>query len=264
MSENQSRKQYKTIPGPLVQTVAALSRPPATPKTSSFYDIPSTSICLLAEKVALQEIPDWIANHCFRSYAFALAVANYAGFDTDKAKEELGFDKELLFLTCALHEWGMCEEGINQSKLSLELWSAIRAREWIREQSKRGSPRSSQKLCEWADLSAEAIARHSIEFRGFSKQVNINTALLTIGSGHDLMGLFSAFIHPNDINLICARWPRVGYVDGLRDLARVEVLKKPGCLFEGCQENFDPGMYHVQCFQGLQGKLREERPGAKL
>ncbi|KAJ5256826.1 hypothetical protein N7478_012930 [Penicillium angulare] len=255
--------RHQTIPGPLVQTIASLNRPPITAKPSSFYDVPDTPICLRAVEVIKKEIPDWAANHCFRTYAFGLAIANYAGFDTEQAKLELGFDKELHFLTCALHEWGMGEEGINQSKLSLELWSAIRAREWIIEQQSSTPEGEMRPLQEWADLAAEAIARHTIEFRGFSKTVNIHTALLTLGSGQDLMGLSSAFVHPDDIKLICKKWPRLGYVDGLRALTKEEVRQKPGCLFEGCWGDFDPGMYSVSCFKGLQGSLTK-RVSARL
>ncbi|KAL3481529.1 hypothetical protein BJX99DRAFT_253454 [Aspergillus californicus] len=252
MPPSQSHKKRQTIRGPLFQTIASLSRPPPTAKPSSFFDIPQTPICLRAEQIIKSEIPDWAANHCFRTYAFGLAIANYAGFDSEQA--ELGFNKELHFLTCALHEWGMSTEGIKQSKLSLEIWGAFRAREWILEQEGV----EMQQLREWADLAAEAIARHTIEFRGFSKRVNLLTALLTLGSGQDLMGLSSAFVHPDDIRLICERWPRLGYVDGLCALTSEEVDRKPGCLFEGCAEDFDPGMYHVACFKGLQGSLTKE------
>ncbi|KGO63001.1 hypothetical protein PEX2_045240 [Penicillium expansum] len=263
MSLFTTRQRHLTIPGPVVQTVASLHRPPPTAKPSSFYDIPQTELCLRAEKMIQEQIPSWAANHCFRTYAFGLAIANYAGFDTDQAKVELGFDKEFHFLTCALHEWGMSEEGIKQSKLSLELWGAIRAREWILEQDCDISEARIQPLGEWADLAAEAIARHTIEFRGFSKSVNLQTALLTLGSGQDLMGLSSAFVHADDIKIICERWPRIGYVDGLRALTREEVERKPGCLFEGCWGDFDPGMYNVSCFKGLQGSL-SEAPSSKL
>jgi cyanamide hydratase family protein with HD domain len=256
-------KRKQTIPGPLVQTVASLSRLPPTAKPSSFYDIPQTPLCLRAEKLIKKEIPDWAANHCFRTYAFGLAIANYAEFDTEQAKIELGFDKELHFITCALHEWGMSEEGINQSKLSLELWGALRAREWILEQKSSTSEIPTKSLGEWADLAAEAIARHTIEFRGFSKSVNIQTALLTLGSGQDLMGLSSAFVHADDIKLICEKWPRIGYVDGLRALTKEEVTRKPGCLFEGCRGDFDPGMYHVSCYTGIQGSLTTN-PASRL
>ncbi|KAJ5616503.1 hypothetical protein N7537_001617 [Penicillium hordei] len=256
MPPSPTRHRHQTIPSPLVQTVASLCRPPPTAKPSSFYDIPQTPICLRAEQIIKEEIPDWAANHCFRTYAFGLAIANYAGLDTEQAKVQFGFDKELHFLTCALHEWGMSEEGIKQSKLSLELWGAIRAREWILEQKGSMSETTTTKpLGEWADLAAEAIARHTIEFRGFSKTVNLQTALLTLGSGQDLMGLSSAFVHADDIKFICEKWPRIGYVDGLRDLTKEEVARKPGCLFEGCWGDFDPGMYHVSCFKGLQGSL---------
>lgn len=250
------------IPAPLVGHVASLDVPPPRPLPSTFFDAPMTDLCRKAYKFVLEFLPGWAANHSFRTYAFALAIAHYAGWDEGEKAERFGFDKEQIWLACALHELGFDQKHAVHSRLSLEIWSGIKAREWILDQREDfvSSPtnRSLQDLVDYADEACEAIARHTIEFRGFSRRVRLTGALVALGSGQDLMGLSSASIHPDTIRVICERWPRIGYCDGLREVAKREV-QKPACLFEDCVEAFDPGMYDVEAYRGMQGELKDDR-----
>jgi len=250
-----------TIPAPLVEHLRTLSRPQPSPHPLQLFEVPQTKLCLRAEAFVSDWLPVWAANHCFRTYAFAIAIAEYAGWTTGAQAKNLGFDKELVFLSCALHEMGFDLKSGVKSRLSLEIWGAIKAREWILGQGDafmESEGRCHNDLIEWADEACEAIARHTIEFRGFSSRVRVTGALVTLGAGQDLMGLSSAFIHPEDVTTICGKWPRAGYCDGLRAHAILEVSNKPACLFEDCVGAFDPGMYSISCFEGLQGELTED------
>lgn len=250
------------IPAPLVDYVASLDRLPPIVLGRSFFDFPRTPLAERAAQFVKDFLPPWAAHHSFRTYAFALAIARYAGWDTGQKAQELGFDRELVYLACILHEIGFNSEA-QESPLSLELWSAVKAREWILSQSlqvveeSHGS-RTTTMLAHWADEVCEAVARHTIEFQGFSTQVRLTGALVTLGAGQDLMGLSTKFVHEDDIQTICDLWPRVGYCDGLKLIAHMEIQNKPGCLFTDCVTAFESDMYKVACFDGLQGCLDKE------
>ncbi|KAH7118327.1 hypothetical protein EDB81DRAFT_667761 [Dactylonectria macrodidyma] len=247
------------IPAPLVDHITSLDRGPPISKGIRFYDVPDTELCKRAEAFVHAWLPQYIANHALRTYAFALAVANYAGWDSGEKARELGFDKEVIFLACALHELGFdLDQGV-KSRLSLELWGAIKAREWIMQQQDaflEVSGRNIETLQEWADEACEAIARHTIEFRDFTSRVRLTGALVTLGAGMDLMGTCVRFVHDQDTKAICSRWPRAGYCEGLAKHAELEVGNKPACLFEDCVSAFNPGMFSIPCFEGMQGELK--------
>ncbi|WQF76731.1 hypothetical protein CDEST_01745 [Colletotrichum destructivum] len=247
-----------TIPAPLVQHLASLQRPPPQALGREFFDIPRSPICQRAASFIRGWNSPWIANHCFRTYAFALAIAKYAGWDTGAEAEALGFDRELVFLACVMHEMGIHPGEALHSRLSLEIWGAIKAREWILNQTKEfvvDESRPEGLLKDWADEVCEAIARHTIEFRGFSSRCRLTLALVTLGSGQDLMGLSSTAIHANDIRTICEIWPRSGYCQGLSQYTKQEVGLKPACLFDDCARLFDPQMFEVEVYKGMHGQL---------
>ncbi|OBR14683.1 Metal dependent phosphohydrolase [Colletotrichum higginsianum IMI 349063] len=247
-----------TIPAPLVQHLASLQRPPPQALGPEFFDIPQSPICQRAASFIRGWNSPWIANHCFRTYAFALAIAQYAGWDTGAEAEALGFDRELIFLACVMHEMGVHPGEALHSRLSLEIWGAIKAREWILNQTEEfvvKESRPEELLKDWADEVCEAIARHTIEFRGFSSRCRLTLALVALGSGQDLMGLSSAAIHADDIRTVCEIWPRSGYCQGLSQYTKQEVGLKPACLFDDCARLFDPQMFEVEVYRGMQGQL---------
>ena len=123
--------------------------------------------------------------------------------------------------------------------------------------------RPEQFLRDWADETCESIARHTLEFRGFSSRCRLSLALVTLGSGQDLMGSVSSCIHPDDIKTICDLWPRAGYCEGLSRHTKMEVGSKPACLFEDCAMAFDPAMFEVQVYKNLRGDFAEYRAEVK-
>ncbi|WYZ38396.1 hypothetical protein EsH8_III_000310 [Colletotrichum jinshuiense] len=248
------------IPTPLVEQLAALKRPKPIVLGPDFFNVPETPICQRAASFIRVWNPQWIANHSFRTYAFALAIARYAGWDSGIQAEQLGFDRELIFLACVMHEMGIHSREALKSRLSLEIWGGIKAREWILEQrdnfvDEEGRPE--QLLKDWADEVCESIARHTIEFRGFSSRCRLTLALVALGSGQDLMGLSTSAIHQDDLQTICDLWPRNGYCQGLSQYTKHEVALKPACLFEDCASVFDPAMFDVEVYKNLQGNLEE-------
>ncbi|KAH6648127.1 hypothetical protein BKA67DRAFT_506681, partial [Truncatella angustata] len=192
-----------SIPAPLIGHLASLNLPAPSALGPSFFELPETPLAKRAENFVREFIPLWAAHHSFRTYAFALCIANYAGWDSGENAQELGFDKELIYFACVLHEIGFNPDA-QKSSLSLELWGAIKAREWILEQTSqvleecRGF-QTAESMAYWADEVCEAIARHTIEFRDFSSRVRLTGALVTLGAGQDLMGLSAQFIHSDDI-----------------------------------------------------------------
>lgn len=249
------------VPAPLFKHIASLDRPSPEPLGIDFFQPPQTPICQRAQEFILGYLPLWAVHHCYRTWAFGLAIAHYAGWDKEPRASELGFEREEIFLACILHELGFNTKDALNSRLSLEIWGGIKAREWILSQAPEfvdNEGQSIEELRDLADEACEAIAKHTIEFRGFSSRVRLTGAIVSLGSGHDLMGLCPTAVSQGDLIAICEKWPRIGYCEGLRKVSRAEVTSKPACLFEDCLPQFDPAMFDVLLFDGQQGVLDEQ------
>ncbi|KAG9253528.1 uncharacterized protein F5Z01DRAFT_143366 [Emericellopsis atlantica] len=135
------------VPTPLLEHVASLNALPPTPKGAGFFSVPDSAICKKSETFVGEYLPAWIGNHAFLTYAFTLAIANHAGWDRSVRARELGFDRELIFLAWALHEMGFDIKDGLKSRMSLELWGGIMAREWILAQEWTLSRREDRRNC---------------------------------------------------------------------------------------------------------------------
>jgi cyanamide hydratase family protein with HD domain len=242
----------ETLQRPLM---AYLHSCPTAPASYSLDDLalPSPKICIDALSFAYERLPPWAVHHSVRTYLWAIAFARLLGWDEGPKSISLGFDREELFLASVLHELGFQEECL-KSRLSLEFWGALEARDWIL--SRRNSIGTPQRLANLADEAFEAIAMHSLELRLDVGPIRVTPALLSLGAEQDLLGTYAEFLHRGTVSSVCDRWPRLGYIDGLAVAAAREIAAKPGCLFEGIGF-LETNMADVHCFRGKEGSLEE-------
>jgi hypothetical protein len=142
-------------------------RAPSKAQHPSFFDPPSPSsglftsltfICERAREFIHTLLPLWAENHCYRTYAYGLAIADLAGWSTTNlgnpyGADALGWDKELWFLTAILHDIGWDAQENLQTRLSFEIFGGIKARELLMSW---GAPQ------QIADEVCESIIRHTV------------------------------------------------------------------------------------------------------
>ena len=157
-----------SLPNPIRGYIASLQST-KTPHPPSFFDPPSDSnntplspIVARAKSFIHQLLPPWAENHVYRTYAFGLVAAEFAGWshsspDEVHGAEKLGWDKDLWFLTAILHDIGW-DSKVNlreESRLSFEVYGGVKARELLLEWGANG---------EVADEVCESIIRHTVSF----------------------------------------------------------------------------------------------------
>lgn len=158
-----------SLPNPIHGYIASLrpTVPASAPHPTSFFDPPSESdntplspIVAHAKSFIHDLLPAWAENHVYRTYAFGLVAADFAGWSHSKPGEEhgaekLGWDRELWFLTAVLHDIGWDAEGNlrEDSRLSFEIYGGIKAREFLIGWG------ASQEV---ADEVCESIIRHTV------------------------------------------------------------------------------------------------------
>ncbi|KAH8918051.1 hypothetical protein BT69DRAFT_1323113 [Atractiella rhizophila] len=129
----------KTIPQTIRSQLANGKFPPpafAIPNPADFFSIPSTP--LTQKSIVLMEnlLPKWGLNHCYRTFCYALAIAELTGWNKSPHAEELEWDREAIFLACILHDIGWDEkdcirDDAKLSRLSFEIFGGIKAREGL-------------------------------------------------------------------------------------------------------------------------------------
>ncbi|KAI6779105.1 Metal dependent phosphohydrolase [Emericellopsis cladophorae] len=236
------------VPTPLLEHVASLNALPPTPIGAGFFSVPDSAICKKAEAFVGEYLPTWMGNHAFRTYASALAIPNHAGWDGGDKARELGIHRELIFLARVLREMGFDAKDSLKSRMSLELWGGIMARKWI--------------LAQEEDLVAAGRSPELL-LGGFSSHCNFTLALVVLAAGHGLPGLSNAFVHEDEVKAICDKWPRRGYCAGLSRHTKLELERKPACMFEDFLPLFNSGMFEVDVFESVQSELDNDKGGRK-
>ncbi|KAH8918052.1 hypothetical protein BT69DRAFT_1301306 [Atractiella rhizophila] len=216
----------KTIPQTIRSELANGKFPPpafAIPNPADFFSIPSTP--LTQKSIVLMEnlLPKWGLNHCYRTFCYALAIAELTGWNKSPHAEEFEWDREAIFLACILHDIGWDEEecireDAKLSRLSFEIFGGIKAREGL---LKWGATRYV------ADEVCEAIIRHSDMLDG-------------PGSNQEY---------------IIGAYPRHGFTEELHALIHKEWTHKPANL-EAAKETDGPRQSEQEKEQYLKRRMR--------
>jgi hypothetical protein len=171
----------------------------------SEYQIPDSENCLKALKLVQQHSPDFLLNHCLRSYAFGVAMAH---------KVKSSFDKEVFFLGSIMHDLGLVEPFDGEDTFELE--GAGTAHQFCLEQEIEQSK---------ADMIHEMIALHTSV--GIAHKHEPEIALLHYGAGADVLGLWLHDIHKKTLQEILTEYPRLDFKEGMSKLVSAQIERKP-------------------------------------
>jgi len=242
----------KALPNPVSAYIASIAiPPPSAARPISFFDPPTTKLASKAAEFIHALLPAWGENHCYRTYAFGLAIADSAGWTSSPAAQEYGWDKELWFLTAILHDIGWDEVENFKTKLSFEIFGGIKAREVLLAWG--ANPDVADEVC-------EAIIRHT-DGMSTSGGTRIMGALCQMGALHDLLGVSTpSLIHHSENTAICTRWPRLGLALNTASFLERELSDKPGCLVakNGAEHVIQAMKQPVHAFEGLEGERVED------
>lgn len=172
---------------------------------SSNLAIPDSDICTAAFELARDYSPEFLFNHVLRTFLFGEAAGLTAGSE---------YDREMLFLGCALHDLGLVEEFIREGRFEID--GADAAAEFL---SKQG----------YSDIKIaviwDAIALHTTLDYPQRKQPEV--ALVQMGAGLDV-GIFPLdILQPEKLEQILDAYPRLGFKKAMLETMAGVVALKP-------------------------------------
>src|SRR5690349_18791785 len=85
------------------------------PRNPSSWDLPDSEICSAALQLVSAVSPDFLANHCVRSYLFGRELAAAKGL-----RRDVDYDDELVFLGCILHDLGVTDYGRGDQRFEVD------------------------------------------------------------------------------------------------------------------------------------------------
>ena len=168
---------------------------------------PDSRLAHQAEELVRTSSPPFLTNHCFRSHAWAVALA---------ARDGIRFDAELLYVAALLHDIGLVVEF--DTGRCFELDSAAAAAKLA------AAAGWSQERCE---ALAEAIRLHVAleEELGNGPE----TYLLWHATGLDVRGHRYRDLDRRTIDSVLASYPPLDFKRGFTDLLLDQAGRKPNC-----------------------------------
>lgn len=170
-------------------------------------DIPDSRLARQAEELLRTSSPPFLTNHCFRSHAWAVALAE---------RDRVHFDAELLYIAALLHDLGLIARF--DTGRCFELDSAAAAADLA------AAADWSQERC---DALAGAIRLHVAleeELRGGPEAF-----LLWHATGLDVVGHRHGELDRRTFTVVVAAYPPVDFKRGFTDLLLDQAGRKPGC-----------------------------------
>ncbi|RSL42045.1 hypothetical protein CEP54_015623 [Fusarium duplospermum] len=182
---------------------------PASPASTP---IPSTALAKQVQAYALKTLPAFIYHHSMRVYHYGISIREQQ-FPDWKWNERT---KETYFLTCMLHDVGLTQESLRDTKLSFEFWGGYNAMEvLLGEKGERYQ----------AESVAEAIIRHN-DF-GPEGLITSLGLILQMATTFDNMGNNAFMVHPDTIKSVVKMYPRLKWNSCVVDSMKSEFDLKP-------------------------------------
>jgi len=168
------------------------------------YQVPDSESCQKALAMVTEYSPDYLVNHCLRSYAFGIAMAH-------KVKQP--FDKEVFFLGAIMHDLGLTSEFDTGD--TFEIDGAKAARSFCVEHEINTAK---------ADLVHEMVVHHNSV--GIAHKLDPEIALLHFGAGADVAGLLIKDIHKVTLSEVLSEFPRLDFKQGMIKLVSAQIDSK--------------------------------------
>ena len=172
--------------------------------------LPDSSAALSASAHAQALCKPWLFQHCLRTYAWAALLAQ-----TDRIR----FDRELLFVACALHDLGLSEmrDGHASDCACFAVEGAREARRFCAERIGWDNER--------CDRLAEAIALHLNVSVGLKHGPEAH--LLNAGAAFDVVGLRWREIAENARRTVLSVHPRLDFKTGMIAQMKSQARNRP-------------------------------------
>jgi hypothetical protein len=167
---------------------------------------PDSVLCQRATALVAELSPDFLFNHCARSFLFADAIGKRDG---------LQYDRELLYLSAMLHDLGLTDAYVGADQ-RFELEGADRARAFLVEGGLDARK---------ADVVWDAIALNSTF--GIALRKGPETALAHLGVSADFLGTRLDGVGPERVAQIVAEYPRPGFIASATNLLVACARRKP-------------------------------------
>ncbi|AFC30393.1 metal dependent phosphohydrolase [Paenibacillus mucilaginosus 3016] len=169
--------------------------------------IPDSALCQKATQLVKELSPDFLFNHCGRTYHFGRLLGE---------REKLKVDLELFYIGAIMHDLGLthaCDRGC-----SFEQDGAKAAEEFLL------SHRYPQ---EKLDIVREAIILHTM-VEAESKRPEI--ALVHFGAGFDIGHFHIQDLPSERVQEILEAYPRLGFKKAFTEVLMKDASQKPGTL----------------------------------
>jgi hypothetical protein len=166
--------------------------------------IPDTPLAKAAVDLLEATSPQFICNHCIRTYVFGNLAVRSIGRSI--------IDDEIAFCGALLHDLGLVPAHAGENRFEVDGADAARAF-CLRHQ-----------VPERADRVWEAIALHTSA--GIASRMAAEIALVHLGAGLDFLGLGIDQVPPQLLEEILTSYPRLNFKSAFRDL-----------LVEHCRRN---------------------------
>ncbi len=172
-------------------------------------ELPQSQLCQASVVYCREVSPDYLVAHCFRSYAWAVLLAQ---------RDDLSFDPELLLVACMLHDLGLTDSaGPTQDIPCFAVSGAREAERFLRSQ--HCSSDTSKRI-------AEAISLHlNVKV---PVEAGVETHLLRQGSGLDVIGARSHEIGHEARRQVLERYPRRDFAEQISSRLADPCICRPG------------------------------------
>lgn len=167
--------------------------------------IPSSAVAHAAADFAAGASPDFLFNHCVRTFLFGALMSQVHGVQ---------YDAEVAFIASALHDLGLIERFSSKDE-PFEIDGADAARRFL---SERGFAHARLEVI-W-----DAIAMHT---SALSDRKGPEVALVGTGAGIDVFGSQLRMLAPASVAAVLTHFPRLQFNSGFERLLLDYCQRKP-------------------------------------
>ncbi|HSY09051.1 MAG TPA: HD domain-containing protein [Steroidobacteraceae bacterium] len=186
-------------------TRAAMAAARALPDAVAGIAIPATRVARAAANLCAGASPDFLFNHCVRTFLFGALLAK---------THDTRYDAEIAFVAAALHDLGLIVKYSSRDE-PFEIDGADAAKRFLNEQ---GFAREKTEVV-W-----DAIALHT---SALSDRKGPEVALVSAGAGTDVFGGRLHLLAPDAVSAVLAQFPRLHFNDGFERLLLDYCQRKP-------------------------------------